>query len=97
MGKGKGPRQPHLRIWLRQLMIMAVSLAFLPVVLFSLVFFIVIFLVILLAALVYGLRLRSKLQRMESHQVIDGEYEVVQDDGNQQKRLKEERSAQQRK
>ena len=97
MEKGKGSGQPRLKIWLRQLTIVAVSLAFLPVVLLSLAVFIAIFMVLLVAALAYGLRLRSKLQRIESHQVIDGEYKVVPDDDNQQKRLKGERSTQQRK
>jgi hypothetical protein len=82
-GKGSGPRRLGIR--LRQLMIVAASLAFLPVVLFSLAVFVTIFLVILVAALAYGWRLRSKLQRMESRQVVDADYDAVSDGDNQRK------------
>jgi hypothetical protein len=92
---GPGPRQP--RNWLRQVGIVAASLVFLPVALFSVAVFVGLFLVILVAAIAYGLWLRSGLQRMESHQVIDGDYEIVSDEDNQQKLPKGEGSAQQRK
>jgi hypothetical protein len=70
---------------------------FLPVVLFSAAVFVGLFLVILVAAIAYGLWFRSGLQRMESHQVIEGDYEIVPDEDNQEKLPKEEGSAQQRK
>ena len=89
------PRQP--RNWLRQVGILAASLVFLPVALFSVAIFVGLFLVILVVAIAYGSWLRSGLQRMESHQVIDGDYEIVPDEDNQQKLPKGEGSAQQRK
>ena len=68
-GKRNGPEPRQPRNWLRQVGIVAASLVFLPVALFSVAVFVGLFLVILVAAIAYGLWLRSGLQRMESHQV----------------------------
>jgi len=88
-----GPQQP--RNWLRQLGIVTASLVFLPVAIFSLAVFIGLFLIFVVFAVSYSLVLRSRLQRMESHQFINSDYEVVPDEDNQRKLLKEEGSAQQ--
>lgn len=96
-GKRKGTGPPGPRSWLRQLGIVAASLVFLPVAIFSLAVFVGLFLASLVAALAYGLWLRSRLQQMRSRQVIEGDYEVVPDDDNQRKLPEGKGSTQQRK
>jgi hypothetical protein len=96
-GKRNGPEPRQPRNWLRQVGIVAASLVFLPVALFSVAVFVGLFLVVLVATIAYGLCLRSGLQRMESHQVIDGDYEIDPDEDNQQKLPKGEGNTQQRK
>jgi len=96
-GKGKVIKPPQLKSWQRQLRIVAASLLLLPVALFSLAVFVGLFLASLVAAIAYGLWLRSRLQRMESRKVIEGDYEVVPAEDNQQKPPKEEGRAQWRK
>ena len=57
--------------WLRQLGIMATSVLFLPIAIFSLAVFIVLFLAVVAATLTYGFWLRSRLQGEKPRQVID--------------------------
>ena len=71
--------------WLRQVGIVAASVLFLPVALFSVAVFIGLFLAVLIGTLVYGLWLRSKFQRMESSQTREDDYEDISDADNQQK------------
>ena len=94
MKRGKrsspGPHQP--RNWLQRLGIVTASLVLLPVALFSFAVFVGLFLSMLAGVMVYGLCLRSKLQRIQSHHVINSE--VVSDEDDPQKRLKGEASTQ---
>lgn len=88
-----GPHQP--RNWLRQLKTVTAGLLLLPVAIFSLAIFAGLFLIFVVFAVSYSLLLRSRLRRMQSHQVINSDYEVVPDEDKQRKLLTEEESTQQ--
>jgi hypothetical protein len=89
-GKHIGTIPARPRSWRRQTGIVAASVLLLPVALLSITLFVGLFLVFLITAVTYGFWLRSRLQRMVSNQVIDGDFEEASDEDNQQKMLKEE-------
>ena len=75
------PRQP--KSWLQRFGIVTAGLIFLPVALFSFAVFVGLFLSMLAVVMVYVLCWRSKLRRMQSHQVINSE--VVSDENGDEK------------
>jgi len=89
-GKRNDQTPPRPGNWLRQIGIVAASVLFLPIAILSVTIFVGLFLIFLIAVLAYGFWLRSRLQRIESNRVINGDFETVSDEGNQQKLIKGE-------